>query len=58
MNGYVKFEEKSSAEAACKANGVKADESHTLRVFLCLDDNLDYETSIFVGNLPLDVREE
>ena len=42
MNGYVKFQEKSSAEAACKVNGVKVDDNHTLRVFLCLDDNLDY----------------
>lgn len=38
-------------------NGSKVDD-HTLRVSLCLDDNLDYETTIFVGNLPLDVREE
>jgi hypothetical protein len=57
MNGYVKFEEKASAEQACRLNGIKVEE-HTLRVFLCLDENLDYETTIFVGNLPLDVREE
>ncbi len=42
MNGYVRFENKSEAESACKANGTKVDDSHTLRVFLCLDDNLDY----------------
>lgn len=57
MNGYVKFAEKASAEQACRLNGTKVDE-HTLRVFLCLEDNLDYETTIFIGNLPLDIREE
>lgn len=57
MNGYVRFSTKEEAEQACKLNGTVAQE-HTLRVFLCLDDNMDYETTIFVGNLPLDVREE
>jgi nucleolar protein 12 len=55
MNGYVKFEDKLSAEQACGLNGTKVDE-HTLRVFLCLDDNLDYDTTIFIGNLPLDIK--
>jgi nucleolar protein 12 len=57
MNGYVRFAEKSQAEQACGMNGTVVGD-HTLRVFLCLDDNMDYETTIFVGNLPLDVREE
>ena len=57
MNGYVRFAEKTQAEQACKMNGTVVDD-HTLRVFLCLDENMDYETTIFVGNLPLDVREE
>jgi RNA recognition motif-containing protein len=57
MNGYVKFAEKESAEQACQVNGTKV-EDHTLRVFLCLDSNLDYETTVFVGNLHLEVREE
>lgn len=52
MNAYVRFSEKEAAEKACSVNGIKVEE-HTLRVFLCLDDNLDYETTIFVGNLPL-----
>lgn len=42
MNGYVRFVEKREAESACRVNGVKVDDEHTLRVFLCLDDNLDY----------------
>lgn len=57
MNGYVRFSEKQDAEKACKLNGTVI-QDHTLRVFLCLDDNMDYETTIFVGNLPLDVKEE
>jgi nucleolar protein 12 len=56
-NAYVKFEERESAEKACAVNGLKVEE-HTLRVSLCLDDNLDYETTVFVGNLPLDIKEE
>lgn len=38
-------------------NGRKVEE-HTLRVSLCLDDNLDYETTVFIGNLHLDIKEE
>ena len=56
-NAYVKYEKKESAEKACEVNGRKVD-SHTLRVSLCLDDNLDYDTSLFIGNLPLDIKEE
>lgn len=41
MNAYVRFSEKAEAEKACELNGTKV-EDHTLRVFLCLDDNLDY----------------
>lgn len=41
MNGYVKFEDKSSVEKACQVNGTKIEE-HTLRVFSCVQDNLDY----------------
>ena len=57
MNAYVKFSTTAEAEKACQANGVKMEE-HTLRVFLCNDDNLDYDCTVFVGNLPLDVKEE
>lgn len=55
MNGYVKFTEKESAESACAANGTKVDE-HTLRVSMCLDNNLDYDKTLFVGNLPFDIQ--
>lgn len=41
MNGYVRFSNKEEAEQACKLNGTVVQE-HTLRVFLCLDDNMDY----------------
>jgi hypothetical protein len=57
MNGYVKFRELESAKAACELNGTLLD-NLTIRVFLCLEDNVDTETTIFIGNLPLDVKEE
>ncbi len=25
---------------------------------MCLDNNLDYDTTLFVGNLPFDIQEE
>ena len=56
-NAYVKYEKTESAEKACEVNGQKVG-NHTLRVSLCLDDNLDYDTSLFIGNLPLDIKEE
>lgn len=55
MNAYVKFEKKEAAEKACAANGTRVEE-HTLRVSLCLDNNIDYDKTIFVGNLPLDIK--
>jgi nucleolar protein 12 len=55
MNAYVKFESKDSAEKACAANGTKVEE-HTLRVSLCLDNNVDYDKTAFIGNLPLDIK--
>jgi RNA recognition motif-containing protein len=57
MNGYVKFADVESAEKAVAANGKTVDE-HTLRVSLCLDNNEDYQTTVFVGNLPFDVKED
>lgn len=55
MNAYIKFSEQSSVESACEMNGTHIAE-HTIRVFSCLDDNLDYETTVFIGNLPFDIK--
>ena len=36
-------------------NGTKLGDN-TLRVFPCLEDTLDYDCSVFVGNLPYDIK--
>lgn len=57
MNAYVKFTNLKSAEEACSLNGTKLG-GLTLRVSLCTVKELDYKTTIFVGNLPLNITEE
>lgn len=57
MNAYVRFKEASTVDKALKLNGTQLKEL-TIRVSRADEKEMDYEKTIFVGNLPFDVREE
>lgn len=57
MNAYVKFQEVSQAQAACKANGLMIEDKN-IKVTMCNEIDVDTETSIFIGNLPLNVKNQ
>lgn len=57
MNAYVRFEEESSVDKALKLNGTLLKEL-TIRVSKADEKDIDFEKTIFVGNLPFDIREE
>lgn len=57
MNAYVKYEKIEEAAAACAANGEKIGDNN-IRVTLCKEYDLDYETTIFIGNLPRKIKDQ
>lgn len=57
MNAYARFEDISSIEKALVLNGRLFNEL-TIRVTAADNKELDYEKTIFVGNLPFDTKEE
>lgn len=57
MNAYVKFETIEEAKASCSANGSKIEDKN-IKVTLCNQYDLDYETTIFIGNLPRKVKDQ